>query len=408
VQRKSYAGMVSGDLSCLTSGVPYAQGTRGIILRPADGRQAEADILARMTPPSILHPDGDGSADRRRDARRAGVSRIVPTLVLAVVVAASLLILVPATAGAATVAQLKDQLAAITAEAAPAAAAYDAASTDLENTQYRIKVTDSRIKTQTKRLATSEAQLASRADAMYREGADNSMLSFILGATSWDDFVTRLDYITIIASSDAALVDQVKVTRAGLVTDRARLVSDAAVQTKEVAVLKARQDAMDAKLASKRAEYNRLLGQIAAQMAKEHPGKGSYPAGPNGMVFPVRGIHAYSDTWGAPRSGGRHHMGTDIMSPRGTPVVAVSSGSARPHFNSLGGNSITLTGSNGWTYYYAHLDHYAIKGGHVSAGQVIGYVGNTGNAAGGPCHLHFQMGPHGNWVDPYRYLRAME
>jgi murein DD-endopeptidase MepM/ murein hydrolase activator NlpD len=101
-------------------------------------------------------------------------------------------------------------------------------------------------------------------------------------------------------------------------------------------------------------------------------------------------------------------MGTDIMAARGTPVVAVCSGSVRPHWNNLGGNSITLTGSNGWTYYYAHLNAYAVHGGRVKAGQVIGYVGNTGDAAGGPTHLHFQMGPHGRWVDPYPYLRAME
>jgi len=379
-----------------------------MILLSADRRQVRAGILPPMTPPSIPHPDGDGSARTKRAAPVARLPRLLLSLALSVSLAVSVSAVTPAAASAATVAELRAQLAALTAQARPAADAYDAAATELENTQYRIKVTDGRIKTQTKKLAAAEKQLAKRADAMYREGSDDGMLSFILGSTSWDDFVTRLDYITLIATSDAALVDQVEVTRAGLVTDRARLVADAAVQTKQVAVLKVRQDAMDAKLASKRAEYNRLLGQIAAQMAKEHPGKGSYPAGPNGMVFPVRGIHAYSDTWGAPRSGGRHHMGTDIMSPRGTPVVAVSSGSANVHYNGLGGKSITLTGSNGWSYYYAHLDRYAIRSGHVKAGQVIGYVGNTGNAAGGPCHLHFQMGPHGNWVDPYRYLRAME
>ena len=384
------------------------RGTRGMILLPADGRQVRAGILRRMTPPSIVHPDVECSVRLRRAAHFARIPRALLAIVVCLSLGVTASLVSPTQARAATVAELRAQLAAITAEAKPAADAYDAAATELENTQYRIKRTDARINTQTKKLAAAEKQLATRADAMYREGSDDGMLSFVLGSTSWDDFVTRLDYITLIATSDAALVDQVKVARAGLVMDRAKLVADAAVQTKQVAGLKVRQAAMDAKLASKRAEYNRLLGQIAAQMAKENPGRGSYPAGPNGMVFPVRGVHAYSDTWGAPRSGGRHHMGTDIMSPRGTPVVAVSSGSANVHYNGLGGKSITLTGSNGWTYYYAHLDRYAINSGHVKAGQLIGYVGNTGNAAGGPTHLHFQMGPRGNWVDPYRYLRAME
>jgi len=360
-----------------------------------------------MKPSSITHTDGDGAARIPR-AHIAHLSGALIRLALALALGASAVGFAPATANAATLAQLKAQLAAIRADSVPAGNEFDKAETQLENTQYRIKRTDARIKAQTKKLGTAEKRLGARADAMYREGADDGMLGFILGSQSWEDFVTRIDYVTIIASSDAALVDEVKVTRANLAKDRIQYVADAKVQTKEATALKVRYNALQSKLSAKQAEYNRVLGQIAAQMAKEHPGKGSFPAGPNGMVFPVRGVHYYSNTWGAPRSGGRHHMGTDIMSPRGTPVVAVTSGTARVHWNSLGGKSITLTGSNGWSYYYAHLNGYAIKGGHVKAGQLIGYVGNTGNASGGACHVHFQMGPHANWVNPYSYLRAME
>ncbi|HEY5549315.1 MAG TPA: peptidoglycan DD-metalloendopeptidase family protein [Coriobacteriia bacterium] len=340
--------------------------------------------------------------------RRPGVGTAPVRLALALLVCLSLGALSPAPAAAATLVQLRAQLETIRKDASPAGDAFEKATTELEDTQYRIKLTDARIKAQTKKLSTAETRLGDRADAMYRQGGEDSMVSFVLGSTTWDDFVTRLDYVTLIASSDAALVDEVKTTRAGLQKDRVRFVADAKVQAKQVAVLKTRKDVLEARLASKRAEYDRVLGQIAAQMATENPGQGSYPPGPNGMVFPVRGVHFYSNTWGAPRSGGRHHMGTDLMSPKGTPVVAVSSGSANPHFNGLGGKSITLKGDNGWTYYYAHLNGYAIKGGHVKAGQLIGYVGNTGNAAGGANHLHFQMGPGGRWVNPYSYLRSME
>lgn len=314
----------------------------------------------------------------------------------------------PAVVRAATLTQLKSQLAAIRKDAAPAGADYERAVTQLEDTRYRIKLTDGRIKAQTTKLGIAETRLASRVDALYRAGGDDSILSFVLGSSSWDDFITRIEYATIIAANDASLVEQVRASRAGLQADKAALSVEAKAEAKQVATLKVRKDAMEAKLASKRAEYNRVLGLIAAKMARENPGHGSYPAGPNGMVFPVRGVHFYSNTWGAPRSGGRRHMGTDIMSPRGTPIVAVSSGSARVHSSSLGGKSITLTGSNGWSYYFAHLDRYAVKSGHVKAGQVIGYVGNSGNARGGPSHLHFQMGPRERWVNPYSYLRAME
>ena len=361
-----------------------------------------------MKPPFTTHMDGDGSVRTPGTERLVRLAGATIRLALALVLCASTVGFAPASASAATIAQLKEQLAAIRQDSVPAGNEYDKAETELENTQYRIKQTDARIKAQTKKLGVAEKRLGARADAMYREGSDDGMLGFILGSQSWEDFVTRIDYVTIIASSDAALVDEVKVTRANLQKDRAQLVADAKVQTKQATALKVRYNALQSKLSAKQAEYNRVLGQIAAQMAKEHPGKGTFPAGPNGMVFPVRGVHFYSNTWGAPRSGGRHHMGTDIMSPRGTPVVAVSSGTARIHWNSLGGKSITLTGSNGWSYYYAHLNGYAISSGHVKAGQLIGYVGNTGNASGGACHLHFQMGPHGNWVNPYSYLRAME
>lgn len=376
-----------------------------MILPPGDRRQAGADILARMTSPSISHTHAGGGA---RTALSGSVPRYLARMALTLVMGAAVLGVAPATAHAATIAQLKAQLAAIRAESVPAGNAYDDATTELENTQYRIKQTDARIKAQSKKLAAAENRLGGRADSMYREGGDDGLLSFVLGSTSWEDFVTRLDYITFIATSDASLVSEVKVTRANLQADRVQYAAEAKVQATQAATLKVKRDAMSAKLAAKMNEYNRVLAAIAAEMARQNPGGGAYPPGPNGMVFPVRGNYYFRNTWGAPRSGGRHHEGTDVMASRGTPLVAVASGYARPHYSSLGGKSITITGDNGWSYYYAHMNGYAIKAGHVKAGQLIGYVGNTGNAAGGACHLHFQMGPHSNWVNPYPYLRAME
>ncbi len=124
----------------------------------------------------------------------------------------------------------------------------------------------------------------------------------------------------------------------------------------------------------------------------------------SGWVCPVAGPTAFGDTWGAPRPGGRMHQGVDMMSPRGTPLVAVVAGSATMRTNSLGGNVVTLAGSDGNGYYYAHLSAWEGGSRSVSAGEVIGYVGATGNTTAN--HLHFEIHPGGGAaVNPYPTVR---
>lgn len=130
------------------------------------------------------------------------------------------------------------------------------------------------------------------------------------------------------------------------------------------------------------------------------------PPSSGGRTCPVSGAVTFTDTWGASRSGGRSHQGVDMIAARGTPAVAVEGGTVTQMSNSsLGGITLWLAGSSGDSFYYAHLDGYASglsSGQSVGVGDVIAYVGNTGNAQYTVPHLHFEWHPGGGGaVNPY-------
>ena len=137
------------------------------------------------------------------------------------------------------------------------------------------------------------------------------------------------------------------------------------------------------------------------------------PAGPSGATAcPVDGFHSFSDTWGAPRSGGRTHEGVDMMADRGTPVVAVEDGEIHRMSNtSRGGIAVWLDGNGGDRYYYAHLEAWAAGlavGQMVSRGEPIGTVGTTGNAPAHIPHLHWEFHPdRGRPVNPTPLAREL-
>lgn len=128
------------------------------------------------------------------------------------------------------------------------------------------------------------------------------------------------------------------------------------------------------------------------------------PAATGDWMCPVRGPHAFSNDYGAPRGGGSSHMGNDILAPKGTPVVANVSGVVTQRNGAVSGLAYFLAGDDGNRYFGAHLDSFGASG-RVSIGTVIGTVGNTGDASGGPPHLHFEMHPGGSgYTNPYPTL----
>lgn len=117
----------------------------------------------------------------------------------------------------------------------------------------------------------------------------------------------------------------------------------------------------------------------------------------------------FVDSWGNARSGGRHHEGIDIFSPKDTPVLSTTRGIVwRVGTNRLGGQVVWILGPGLERHYYAHLNRYGAfrAGDRVDQGDVIGYTGNTGNARGGPVHLHYGIYRDGSALNPYSRLAA--
>ena len=149
------------------------------------------------------------------------------------------------------------------------------------------------------------------------------------------------------------------------------------------------------------------------------PLKGTPPLGQGAYVFPVDGRADWGDSYGGERSdvpGGWHH-GDDLFAPLGTPVVAVADGTVfAVGWNRVGGWRLWLLDANGNEFYYAHLSGYtgnARNGAEVRKGEVLGFVGNTGDAVTTWPHLHFEVHPsstlflgYDGAVDPTVYLRA--
>ena len=160
--------------------------------------------------------------------------------------------------------------------------------------------------------------------------------------------------------------------------------------------------------------FDRLLPTISQQtqsfvMAKwqqlsllqqDPPAENSLP-----NPLPEQGL---ADTWGAARSQGRTHEGIDIFAPRGTPIQSTTQGIvSKVGNNNLGGRVVVVVGPGGAGHYYAHLEDYAdiSPNDWVNAGDIIGYVGDSGNAKGTSPHLHYGIYINGSAVNPYPLLQ---
>lgn len=317
--------------------------------------------------------------------------------------------------------ELKGTIASLSASLDNAADKYSEAQSELAETEEDIADTRVHLAETKARLRRTQRHLNKRVKGIYRNG-NIDFVEVVLGAKTFDQFLVRMELLRRIGLSDAKLLRRIKQLKREIEGTYAKLRVQKQRQAKITARLKKTTDDIQAKLSEKQQMYDQVQVEIermqelarqrrARAQASEASEEGNGGGGGGSVdvsgnwAFPVAGAHAFSDDFGDPRSGGRSHQGTDIMASHGTPVVAVVGGSAETRENGLGGKTVWLSGNDGNEYYYAHLSGYAATG-SVSIGQVIGYVGDTGNAAGTP-HLHFEIHPGGGEaINPYPILAA--
>jgi peptidoglycan LD-endopeptidase LytH len=311
----------------------------------------------------------------------------------------------------------KSKLAAINEQLTKAAAEVDRAQGSLEQVTADLLDTQRRIEKTQARYDNVVARLGNRAAQAFMNGPASS-LDFILGATSLGDLSDRIEFVGDVAHSDSDLAEQVAGARAQLESDqqhlgdvqamRVRALSRARSAEQKIDDLFKAQQSLVGQIASEKSSAVRTANKLSKdrqvwlqqQLAGStygggHPGV-PVPAGWEHVLerCPVDGPRSFSDGFGAPRYGGGFHLhaGVDILSPTGTPIVAPFDGIAKKAYNTLGGYSEYVYGSRGYVY-NAHLSAYsANSSGSVHAGDVIGYVGDTGDAAGSP-HDHFEFHP---------------
>jgi peptidoglycan LD-endopeptidase LytH len=299
----------------------------------------------------------------------------------------------------------KDRLATLQSELTRLAGEWSAAQTRLALTQSKLADTRASVDRLRAHMADLQDRIGMTARIAYESGGTGAFTS-LLSSGSFAEFSERMEFMDRITAADADLVVAARVTREDLRREQRALTTLAAEQASAVAELQAQKEAIDSRLSEVSALVDTLRRRLAAA-ARYHgpPPPGGLPL----QACPLPGS-SFTDDFGAPRPGGRTHQGIDMLAPFGTPIHAAQNGRFQQDYNDLGGISALVYAGNGDYTYYAHMEGYAGvgNGATVSAGAVIGYVGNTGDAQGGPPHLHFEYHPGGGGaVDPYSYLVAL-
>lgn len=279
---------------------------------------------------------------------------------------------------------------------------------EVETTTAEHKKLEEQLRVYNEQEGEAAAELAARVRRSYMLSNADPVLT-MLNAHDASDAVEQSRVLGVLAKGSSAYLE--KASSAALRTDAA---ADATAKVADhLKDIRGRFDEVEAETQAVLEDAKETEARLSAKVAMQRAANGSgcpLPVGQvaGGLACPVDQPRSYTDTFGAPRSGGRSHEGVDILAPIGTPLRAYEAGTiTRMNSSSLGGISLYMNGdSSGTEYYYTHLSGYVTGisvGDKVDAGEHIGFVGDTGNAAGIP-HLHWEVHLGGSSVvNPYPY-----
>jgi murein DD-endopeptidase MepM/ murein hydrolase activator NlpD len=281
-------------------------------------------------------------------------------------------------------------------------------------TAIQVSKTRSRIAQTKDELTDLRRKLRARVRAAYMMRGVG-VFDFLMQARDFREFSLRFMVLQQQSLADEQTVLDLRKKTAQLESQQKELSAERRVLTDQSAELRRQGRQLSLTLDQANQLVSDLQGRLKAEQIQKlfRIASSVSPIRGDGTVYgmaacPVAGPHYVTNSYGDPRGGGtRSHQGNDIMSPKGTPVVAVVDGVVRQRTGGLGGLAYHLQGGNA-LFYYAHLnDFVAADGAQVKAGQLIGHNGNTGDAAGGPDHVHFEIHPGQGWtqaIDPYPSL----
>jgi murein DD-endopeptidase MepM/ murein hydrolase activator NlpD len=303
--------------------------------------------------------------------------------------------------GAETIGDLKARMAVAQSRLDESTAKIEELEDELEHSTHRVEDIEARIDELEAKDAKLEKVVVARAKSLYMSGRGD-MLEALFGASSFAELSDAAEMLSQVSLDDSDVFIELARSRAELVN----LQNDLLAERKE---LKASFDRLKEEHAKQQEMFDAISADYESLQDRVAPSAPSAARirGTGGMFCPVGGPTSFVDSWGAPRAG-HTHQGVDMMGSYGTPLVAVVSGTVTyAAYDGSGGNMIFLSGDDGNAYWYMHNQENYVSGGHVTAGQTIASLGDTGNAAGTP-HLHFEYHPGGgSAVNPYPLVASL-